>query len=310
MTIIMGPIFIPILRRLKFGQTVRDDGPSSHLIKTGTPTMGGIIFIVPIVITGGFYAWFDIKMLPLILVTLGFGLVGFIDDYIKVVKKRKDGLYPKQKMLGLIVIAAAFSAYIANSGLGTDIIIPFKGMDSSFELGYLYIPFTMLVLLSITNSVNITDGLDGLAAGVTFFVALFFAIVAMTISEYEYVKIFSVIVAAGCLAFLAYNMYPAKVFMGDTGSLALGGAIGAISIAMKLPLVLIIVGAIYVIESLSVIIQVVSFKLRRKRVFKMAPIHHHFELSGWKESRVVYIFWFLTLILAVLSLLALRICIY
>lgn len=310
MTIIMGPLFIPILRKLKFGQTVRDDGPSTHLKKTGTPTMGGIIFLIPISVAGALYAWYDIRILPMVLVTVGFGLIGFVDDFIKVVRKHKDGLNPKQKMLGLIVIAAAFSVYVIKSGLGTDIVIPFQGMDSTFDLGLLYIPFTMLVLLSITNSVNLTDGIDGLCAGVTFFIAMFFAVVAMTSFDYEYIKIFSVTIAAGCLGFLIFNMYPAKVFMGDTGALALGGAIGCISILMKLPLILIIVGAIYVIEALSVIIQVASFKIRGKRIFKMAPIHHHFELSGWKETKVVYVFWFATIVLSILSLLTLRISIY
>jgi len=306
----MGPVFIPFLTKLKFGQTVRDDGPQSHLKKTGTPTMGGFIFLVPMIVLSIFYARYDKQILAVALVTVGFGLVGFIDDFIKVVKKRKDGLYWNQKMLGLLLVAVVFSFYVSRSGIGTDIIIPLLGMEKTIDLAWFFIPFTVLVLIASTNAVNITDGLDGLCAGITLIVTLFFSVVAMTRSEWEYIKIFSSILSGGCLAFLAYNAHPAKVFMGDMGSLALGGAVGAISIVMKLPLILFVVGAIYVIEALSVIIQVTSFKLTGKRVFKMAPIHHHFELSGWKEVKVVYVFWTVTLILSIVSLLALGIKFY
>jgi len=257
-----------------------------------------------------FYARYDKQILAVALVTVGFGLVGFIDDFIKVVKKRKDGLYWNQKMLGLLLVAVVFSFYVSRSGIGTDIIIPLLGMEKTIDLAWFFIPFTVLVLIASTNAVNITDGLDGLCAGITLIVTLFFSVVAMTRSEWEYIKIFSSILSGGCLAFLAYNAHPAKVFMGDMGSLALGGAVGAISIVMKLPLILFVVGAIYVIEALSVIIQVTSFKLTGKRVFKMAPIHHHFELSGWKEVKVVYVFWTVTLILSIVSLLALGIKFY
>jgi len=306
----MGPIFIPFLTKLKFGQTVRDDGPQSHLKKTGTPTMGGFIFLVPMIVLSLFYARYDVRILPVALVTTGFGIVGFIDDFIKVVKKRKDGLYWNQKMFGLLLVAVIFSFYVTKAGIGTDIIIPLLGMDKTIDLAWFFIPFTILVLIASTNAVNITDGLDGLCAGITLIVTLFFSIVAMTRSEWEYIKIFSSILSGGCLAFLAYNAHPAKVFMGDMGSLALGGAVGAIAIMMKLPLILFVVGAIYVIEALSVIIQVASFKLTGKRVFKMAPIHHHFELSGWKEVKVVYVFWTITLLLSIISLLALGIKFY
>ena len=310
LTLIMGPIFIPFLTKLKFGQTVRDDGPQSHLKKTGTPTMGGFIFLVPMIVLSLFYARYDVRILPVALVTTGFGIVGFIDDFIKVVKKRKDGLYWNQKMFGLLLVAVIFSFYVTKAGIGTDIIIPLLGMDKTIDLAWFFIPFTILVLIASTNAVNITDGLDGLCAGITLIVTLFFSIVAMTRSEWEYIKIFSSILSGGCLAFLAYNAHPAKVFMGDMGSLALGGAVGAIAIMMKLPLILFVVGAIYVIEALSVIIQVASFKLTGKRVFKMAPIHHHFELSGWKEVKVVYVFWTITLLLSIISLLALGIKFY
>lgn len=306
--LVSGPILIPILRRLKFGQTVRDDGPASHFVKTGTPTMGGIIFLFPMMLLAIYYYLTGFtKILPLAFVTFGFGAIGFIDDYIKIIKKRKDGLYPKQKMFGLILIATLFSVYISfNGNVGTDIIIPFLGADKTFNLSWAFIPFTIFVLISITNAVNITDGLDGLASGITLIVMVFFTIVAMTRNEWDYVKVFSAVTAGGCLGFMVFNVHPAKVFMGDTGSLALGGAVGAIAIMMKMPLLLLIVGSIYVIETLSVIIQVVSFKLRRKRVFRMAPIHHHFELSGWKETKVVYVFWTITLICCVLGFIALR----
>jgi len=308
-SLILGPVLIPMLTRLKFGQTVRDDGPKSHYKKTGTPTMGGMIFLIPVVVLAAFYAGHDKRILPLIFVTLGFGIIGFIDDFIKVVKKRKDGLYWNQKMFGLLLVAVVFAVYVSRTQT-SDIIIPFMGMDRTVSLGWLFVPFVVLVLIASTNAVNITDGLDGLAAGVTLIVTVFFTIVAMTRGEWEYIKIFSAIVSGGCLGFLAFNAHPAKVFMGDTGSLALGGAVGAIAILMKMPLILIIVGGIYVIEALSVMIQVLSFKLTGKRVFKMAPIHHHFELSGWKEVKVVWVFWGITVLLCILGFFALRLKFY
>ena len=310
LTLALGPVFIPMLTRLKFGQTVRDDGPQSHLKKTGTPTMGGFIFLIPLLVLSVFYARFDMRILPIALVTIGFGLIGFLDDFIKVVKKRKDGLYWNQKMLGLLLIAVIFSFYASKSDIGTDIIIPLFGMEKTIDLAWLFIPFTIVVLIAATNSVNITDGLDGLCAGVTLVVTIFFSIVAMTRSDWEYIKIFCSILSGGCLAFMAYNAHPARVFMGDMGSLALGGAVGAVSIMMKMPLVLFVAGGIYVIEALSVMIQVTSFKLTGKRVFKMAPIHHHFELLGWKEVKVVYVFWGVTILLCIISLFALGIKFY
>jgi len=310
LTLAMGPVFIPFLTKLKFGQTVRDDGPQSHLKKTGTPTMGGFIFLVPLLIMSIFYARYDVRILPIALVTIGFGLVGFLDDFIKVVKKRKDGLYWNQKMLGLLIVAVIFSFYVSNTEIGSDIIIPLFGMEKTIDLAWFFVPFTILVLIASTNAVNITDGLDGLCAGVTLVVTLFFTVVAMTRCEWEYIKIFCSILSGGCLAFLAYNAHPAKVFMGDMGSLALGGAIGAVSIVMKMPFILFVAGGIYVIEALSVMIQVASFKLTRKRVFKMAPIHHHFELSGWREVKVVYVFWAVTFILSIAGLLLLGIKFY
>ncbi|MCX7843587.1 MAG: phospho-N-acetylmuramoyl-pentapeptide-transferase [Clostridia bacterium] len=311
LSLISGPILIPVLRRLKFGQTVRDDGPASHFKKTGTPTMGGVIFLIPILLISIYFAPSDIRILPLAFVTLGFGTIGFIDDFIKVVKKRKDGLYANQKIIGLLFIATVFSFYIDRyTNIGTEIIIPFLGLDTTFNLAWLFIPFTIFVLIATTNAVNITDGLDGLAASVTLVVMIFFTVAATIRSEWEYIKIFSSMVAGGCLGFLAYNAHPARVFMGDTGSLALGGAVAAIAVMMKMPLFIIIVGAVYVIETLSVMIQVGSFKLRGKRVFKMAPIHHHFELSGWKETKVVTVFLTLTIICSLIGFIALRLKLY
>ncbi len=307
LALISGPILIPMLRRLKFGQTVRDDGPRTHLVKTGTPTIGGLIFLIPIIIMT---VYFSVEgkyqqIIPLAFVTVGFGIVGFLDDLIKVVKKSKNGLTPSQKMLGLLIISGLFAYYVATyTNIGTQIDIPFvKGV--TLDLTWAYIPFTIFFLLCITNGVNLTDGLDGLASGVTLIVAVFFTIVAMTRGEWDYIKVFSSIIAGGCLGFLAFNIHPAKVFMGDTGSLALGGAIGAIAVMMKLPLLILIVGLVYVIEELSVAIQVISFKLTRKRVFKMAPIHHHFELCGWKETKVVYVFWSATIVLSFIGLVSL-----
>jgi phospho-N-acetylmuramoyl-pentapeptide-transferase len=299
-TLITGPILIPVLRRLKFGQTVRDDGPATHLKKTGTPTMGGLIFIIPLILVGAFCSKEYPGLIPLILVTLGFGSIGFIDDFIKVVKKRKDGLNVKQKTIGLLLVATAFTIYLVyGTDLGVEVNIPFFGVTNS---AVFFILFTIIFLYATTNAVNLTDGLDGLLSGITLIVMVLFTVMAMTKGEWDYLKVFSSIIAAGCLGFLSFNLHPAKVFMGDTGSLALDGAAGAITIMMKQPFLIFIFGAIYVIEALSVLIQVYSYKLRGKRVFKMAPIHHHFELLGWKETKVVYVFWSITLVLCFISL--------
>lgn len=306
-TIVTGPILLPVLKKLKLRQTIRDNGPKSHLSKMGTPTMGGLIFLIPVFVAGMMYANYDNRIVSLVLLTAGFALVGFLDDFIKVWKKSKDGLSANQKMLGLLVISAIFATYISMSDIGTSIIIPFFAFERTIDLGIFYIPFTMIVLVGTSNAVNITDGLDGLATGTTFFASLFLAMIAMTSLEFEYINFFAVALCGGTLGFLLYNFYPAKLFMGDTGSLALGGAISAIAIVMRLHLILLVLGGIFVLEAFSVIIQVVSFKLTKKRVFKMAPLHHHFELSGWKETNIVYLFWSVTIILGVLALLFLRI---
>lgn len=308
LAVIAGPILIPVLRRLKFGQTVRDDGPATHLKKTGTPNIGGLIFLIPMVLVTLYFSRKYPQMLPILFATLGFGAVGFVDDFIKVVKKRKDGLNAKQKSLGLLLVAIPFTLYAAFSpATGTEIIVPFLGMNSVLTLPmWLYIPFTVLVLYFVTNSVNLTDGIDGLCAGITLIVLVFLATVAAAGAGWDYIKLFCAIAAGGCLGFLVFNLHPAKVFMGDTGSLALGGAVCTVCVIMKMPWLIFLVGAIYVVESLSVIIQVTSFKLRGKRVFKMAPIHHHFELLGWKETKVVKVFWAITLILCFIGFISLR----
>ncbi len=306
LALLLGPILISSLKRLKVGQTVRDDGPKTHLIKQNTPTIGGIIFLIPILIMTLFFAPSYPKIVPMTIVTLGFGIIGFLDDIIIVIKRSKNGLAPWQKTIGLFLVSLAYIIYVTFfTDLGTATFIPFIGIQ--YELHpIVYMMFLFLVLYATTNSVNLTDGVDGLCAGITLIVMVFFTVVAMTRSEWEYIKIFSSIVAGGCMGFLVFNIHPAKVFMGDTGSLALGGAVASVAIMMKMPLILVIVGGIYVIESLSDILQVASFKLRGKRIFKMAPIHHHFELIGWKETKIVSIFWMVTLVLCFIGMLALR----
>lgn len=308
LTLIAGPIIIPMLRRLKFGQTIRDDGPATHLKKMGIPTIGGLIFIIPMIITSLVLAQKYPGIIPVLLVTLGYGVIGFVDDIIKVLRKNVDGLNPRQKSFGLLLVSAAFAFYTAyHPDLGTGMILPFLGIDAVVELpALLYIPLVIIVMYLITNSVNMTDGVDGLAAGVTLIVAVFFTVVAMMRPEWDNVKMICAITAGGCLGFLVFNIHPAKVIMGDTGSLALGGVVGASAVLMKMPWMLLVAGAIYAVESLSVFIQVVSFKLRGKRVFKMAPIHHHFELSGWKETKVVGVFWLITIVLCIIGFATLR----
>ncbi len=299
--IVFCPMLIPVLRRLKFGQTERDDGPESHLKKQGTPTMGGIAILAAFVIGGAFFINGNMDGLAVLLVTLGFGVIGFIDDYIKVVKKRSLGLTPIQKIIGQLVITGLFALYIIKSGIGTDILIPFtKGV--TIDLGIIYIPFLVVTVLGTVNGVNLTDGLDGLASGVTLIVSVFFMMVAWAAGS----GILPIAGAAGgsLLAFLIFNAYPAKVFMGDTGSLALGGFVASTALILKMPIFIIIVGFIYLMESISVILQVAYFKKTGKRIFKMAPIHHHFELCGWSETKVVTVFYIITAMLCLVGLLA------
>jgi phospho-N-acetylmuramoyl-pentapeptide-transferase len=302
-TVLLAPVFIPFLRRLKFGQSIRDEGPQSHQKKTGTPTMGGIVFLVSIVITTfvmtGKYSEPGPETYLMILVTVGFGLLGFLDDFIKVVMKRNLGLTSKQKLLGQIVISVIFYLIFKQNDFPTTVSIPLT--DFSFELGWFYCLFIIFWLVGFSNAVNLTDGLDGLVSGTSAIAFGALAVLAWNQSQYD-VAIFGVAVVGAVLGFLVFNAHPAKVFMGDTGSLALGGAIATIAILTKLEIILILIGGVFVIETLSVILQVASFKTTGKRIFKMSPLHHHYELVGWSEWRVVVTFWTVGLLFAVLGI--------
>ena len=301
-TLILGPGLIRFLHRLKFGQFIREEGPESHLKKSGTPTMGGILFLIGILAGSVFYISSYPKIVPVLFVTLGFGLIGFLDDYIKVVMKRTLGLTPAQKMLGQILITAVFAFYMVNySGLGTEVIIPFTG-GREIDLGILYVPVLFFVVLGTVNGANFTDGLDGLASSVTTLIAVFFTVIAVAAQTDVHPVACAVIGAL--LGFLCFNTYPAKVFMGDTGSLALGGFVVSTAYMLQIPFFLPIVAFIYFVEVLSVIIQVTYYKKTKKRIFKMAPIHHHFELSGWPETKVVSIFSIVTAVLCLIGMLA------
>lgn len=307
-SVLLCPIIIPFLHKLKFGQQVRDDGPQSHLKKQGTPTMGGLIILSSIIITSLFYIPSYPKIIPVLFMTAGFGIIGFLDDYIKIILKRSEGLTPLQKLAGQIVITGIFAWYVLNSGeVGTDMLIPFTGgfEDGKFlSLGILFVPALFFVTLGTDNGVNFTDGLDGLCTSVTILVATFLTIVA--IGEDMGISPITGAVVGSLLGFLLFNVYPAKVFMGDTGSLALGGFVASAAYMMRLPLFIPIIGLIYLVEVLSVIIQVTYFKKTGgKRIFKMAPIHHHFELCGWSETRVVAVFSIVTAILCMVAYLGL-----
>lgn len=298
-----GPIFIPVLTKMKFGQTVRNDGPQSHLKKTGTPTMGGIIIIISAAIVALAFSK-DKDMLLVLITTVLFGIIGFIDDYLKIKNKRSLGLRAYQKIIAQTLVSV-FLALVASgiSQAGTEVLIPFTGRFT--DLGALYIPFTVLVLISTVNCVNLTDGLDGLAGGTTVVVLGFFSVIALA-ARNSGLLVFSGSMIGALLGFLRFNSHPAQVFMGDTGSLALGGSIAALAVITKLPFFILIIGAIYVLEGLSVIIQVTYFKMTGgKRFFKMAPLHHHFELSGWAESKIVAVFIIITIILSLIGILGL-----
>jgi phospho-N-acetylmuramoyl-pentapeptide-transferase len=303
LTALLSPIFIPFLRRLKFGQSIREEGPKSHQKKTGTPTMGGIVIVLSIIIATlvmtGKFAQPSVKTYLLLLVTVGFGLLGFLDDFIKVVLKRNLGLTSKQKLLGQIIISVIFYLIYRQYHFSTAITIPF--VHTTIDLGWFYVVFIIFWLVGFSNAVNLTDGLDGLVSGTAAVAFGAFAILAWNQSQYD-VSVFSVAVVGSVLGFLVFNAHPAKVFMGDTGSLALGGAIAAIAILTKMEILLIIIGGVFVIETLSVIIQVISFKTTGKRVFKMSPLHHHYELVGWSEWRVVVTFWAVGLLCAILGI--------
>ena len=305
LSVLTGPIVIPILRRLKMGQTEREEGVKSHLKKAGTPTMGGVIILFAITMTSLIYVREYPKVIPVLFVTLGFGMIGFLDDYLKVVLKRSDGLMPMQKMALQIVVTAIFAFYIVKvAKVPLTMLVPFTGGKYYWDIGWLAIPVLFFAVIGTVNGVNFTDGLDGLASSVTVLVATFFTVVAM--GNKSGIEPITCAVVGALLGFLLFNVYPASVFMGDTGSLALGGFVASAAYMLQMPLFIIIVGLIYLIEVLSVMIQVAYFKKTGgKRFFNMAPIHHHFELCGWSETRVVAVFSIVTAILCLIALLAL-----
>ena len=312
-TVIFSFIIIPILKRVNAGQIEREDGPESHLKKQGTTTMGGIIFMIAIIVcTIGVYTILHIigkteiaqNLLPMLCLTIGFGIIGFIDDYKKLVLQNTDGLKPSYKMLGLLIISIAYTLFIIRySSIGKETFIPF--LKKYIELpAFVYIPFAILVILATTNAVNLTDGIDGLSSSVSAIIIAALTSIAMIQIKTE-VIIFGSIVIGSVLGFLMFNLHPAKVFMGDTGSLFLGGVISSLALYLKMPLLLLIIAFVPIIETISVILQVVYFKKTGgKRLFKMSPLHHHFELSGWSENKVVAIFSIITLIVCIIGILA------
>jgi phospho-N-acetylmuramoyl-pentapeptide-transferase len=307
---VLEKLLIPVLKKLKVGQSERNDGPRSHLKKQGTPTMGGIAMILTMIIFMIIFCIINrnnidaVKMILAVgLTSIGFGLIGFIDDFKKVILKNTEGLNPKLKMFGLLIIATAYTMFLVKfTNIGTGILIPFFGKEIVFPL-WLYIPFTIFVMLGTTNAVNLTDGVDGLNGSVSTIMMTAMAIISLKLGN-QTLSILSSILAGSCIGFLVYNFHPAKVFMGDTGSIFLGGALASIAIYLRNPLILIIVAIIPVLETLSDIIQVASCTLFGKRVFKMAPLHHHFELSGWRESKVVGVFALVTFIASIIGILA------
>lgn len=306
---VLCPIIIPFLQKLKFGQFIRDEGPEAHQKKSGTPTMGGVIFIISVIVTSLFYMKDYPMILPVAFATLGFGIIGFMDDYIKVVKKRNLGLTEIQKLAGQILVTGIFLYYMMNyTEVGTRILMPFTGgFENGFYLelpNWLFIIFMFFVFLGTTNGTNFTDGLDGLLSSVTVLVAVFLTVVAIGINSG--LSPITAAVAGSLLGFLLFNVYPARVFMGDTGSLALGGFVAASASMMNMQIFIVIIGLIYVVEVLSVIIQVTYFKMTGgKRIFKMAPLHHHYELCGWPETKVVAVFSIVTAVVCLVGFLAL-----
>lgn len=299
LTAFFGKILIPVLKRLKIGQNERTDGPRAHLKKQGTPTMGGIMMIITIIIMSIIYCLFNkenaIPFLAVAIASLGFGIVGLVDDFKKVVLKNTEGLNPKLKMLGLLIISALYTMFLLNYiNIGTDIFIPILNYNILLPV-WLYIPFTIFVMLGSTNAVNLTDGVDGLAGSVSAIMITALSVIAIKLN-YITISVYGAILVGCCCGFLIYNFYKAKVMMGDTGSLLLGGVISSMAIYMKLPLMLIIIAIIPIVETLSVILQVLYFKKTGNRLFRMSPLHHHFELSGWRENKVVAVFSLITFI--------------
>ena len=300
-SLVLGPVVIPFLRKLKMKQTERTDGVQSHLKKAGTPTMGGIIILASIIVTSLFYVKDYPRVIPILFLTVAFGLIGFLDDYLKVVLKRSDGLLPMQKMALQIVVTAIFAFYIVKvAEIPLTMLVPFSG-GYCLDIGWLAVPVLFIAVIGTVNGTNFTDGLDGLASSVTVLVATFFTVVA--IGTESGIEPITCAVVGALLGFLLFNVYPASVFMGDTGSLALGGFVAGTAYMMQMPLFIIIVGFIYLVEVASVILQVTYFKKTGgKRLFKMAPIHHHFELCGWSETRVVAVFSVITALLCLIAL--------
>lgn len=305
LTVLLCPIFIPILHRMKFGQFIREEGPESHLKKAGTPTMGGIVMLAAFTVSSLAYMLNESQIFPVILLTVGFGFIGFLDDFIKLAKKRSLGLRAWQK-LGLQIVLTGYFAFVIMNDYPelTQIIIPFTGGQMVWNLGILFVPFVFIAVLGTVNGANFTDGLDGLATSVTVVIAMFFVVLSLKIGSPVYLT--AMIMVGTLLGFLIFNTYPAKVFMGDTGSLALGGFVAAEAFMLKVPLFIIIVAFIYLAEILSVMIQVSYFKITHgKRIFKMSPIHHHFELSGFEETRVVAMFTVVTILCCFIGFIAL-----
>ena len=300
-SVVLGPIVIPYLRKLKMGQTERVEGVQSHLKKAGTPTMGGIIFLLSTVVTSLIYVKDYPKIIPILFLTLGFGIIGFLDDYLKVVLKRSDGLMPMQKMACQIVVTGIFAFYLMKfTDIPMTMKIPFMP-GHEIDFGILTIPILFIAVIGTVNGVNFTDGLDGLASSVTIMVATFFSV--MAIGTKSGIEPITCAVVGALMGFLLFNVYPAKIFMGDTGSLALGGFVAGTAYMLQMPLFILLVGLIYVVEVLSVMIQVTYFKATHgKRFFKMAPIHHHFELCGWSETRIVAVFSVVTAVLCLIAL--------
>ena len=314
-SIIVAFIIIPILKKLKVGQIERQEGPQSHLKKQGTPTMGGIIMIIAILIVGCFMIWdytnsedqseitIGQNLIPMIAVTIGFGIIGLIDDLKKLIGKNTEGLKPAYKMLGLLIVSVGFTLYLTQVlHVGTDIYIPFFKTYFTIPI-WIYIPFAVVVLLATTNAINLTDGIDGLSTSVTTIILTCLTVIGI-IFDVKEITVFGSILIGTCLAFLVFNLHPAKVMMGDTGSLLLGGAIASMALYLKMPLLFIIIALVPVIETLSVMIQVSHFKRTGERVFKMTPIHHHFELSGWKENKIVSVFSLITLLCCIVGLIS------
>lgn len=294
-----GKVGIPLLKKLKAGQSIREEGPQNHQSKAGTPTMGGIFILLALTISALVVSRYSVSLGIILFLTLGHGILGFLDDFIKTVKKRNLGLTAKQKLAGQVLMSAIF-CYIATEIVDLPKTLWIPLVETTIDLGLFYYVLVFFIIVGTTNAVNLTDGLDGLAAGTSAIAAIAYGVIAFMQDQND-IAIFGAALCGSAMAFLYYNNYPAKVFMGDTGSLALGGAFAGMAILTKTELLLVIIGGVFVMEALSVIIQVISFKTRGVRVFKMSPIHHHFELSGWNEQRVVFSFWFVGIVLAVIG---------